>query len=265
MIYDGYANLLFERRGRVLVVSMSNPPTNPMTPQMHTELSRVFRQINDDAETAVVVLTGAGDAFSSGGNVKNMARRVEEARYDEWYRSLREAREILYSMIKLERPLISRINGHAMGLGATLAVAADISFMLEDAKVADNHVNVGLVAGDGGALLWPLLIGYAKARRYLLTGDPLTGREAAEIGLVTAACSAERLDAEVFAMADRIAAGASRAINGTKIAINMQLRRQFEVLIEAHLGLETESFFSADHREAAFAFRDKRRPQFKGD
>jgi enoyl-CoA hydratase len=152
-----------------------------------------------------------------------------------------------------------------MGLGATLAVAADMSFMLEDAKIADTHVNVGLVAGDGGALLWPLLIGYAQARRYLLTGDHMTGRKAAELGLVTAACSPETLDAEVFGMAERIAAGASRAINGTKKAINLLLRQQIESLMDAHLSLETETFFSADHREAALAFRDKRRPVFRGE
>lgn len=257
-----YSGLRIERRGAILVVSIDNPPTNPMTPEIHQELGRIFHEANLDRETSVIVLTGAGDAFSSGGNIKNMVRRIDEGRVDEWNQGIEEARQILYGLLRLEKPLITRINGHAMGLGATLAVAGDFSYMLEDAKIADTHVKVGLVAGDGGALLWPLLIGFTKARQYLLTGDVLTGKEAAEIGLVTKAVSAADLDDAVFGMAERLAKGATKAISGTKIAVNMLLRRQLETLVEAHLALETESFFSADHAEAAHAFVEKRAPQF---
>lgn len=261
-MYESYSDLKFERRGRILVVYIDNPPTNHMTPTMHTELSHVFADINRDEETSVVVLTGAGDAFSAGGNIKNMVRRIDEGRTWEWYQGTNEARRILHGFLRLEKPLIARVNGHAMGLGATLAVASDISFMIEDAKIADTHVRMGLVAGDGGALLWPLLMGYANARRYLLTGDTMTGRQAAEFGLITEAVTREELDEKVFAMAERLASGAVQAISGTKIAINMLLRTQLETLIDAHLGLETETFFTADHSEAAHAFMEKRKPQF---
>lgn len=263
--FDTYTGLKFERRGGVLVAAIDNPPTNPMTPVIHKELARLFRDVNEDRETQVLVLTGAGDAFSSGGNVKNMARRVDEGLVGDWYQGIEEARQILYGVLNLEKPLITRINGHAMGLGATLAVSGDVSYMLEDALIADTHVRVGLVAGDGGALFWPLLMGYANARRYLLTGDTMTGREAADLGLITEAVTADQLDEKAFGMADRLASGAGRAIRGTKIAINLLLRAQLTNLVETHLALETETFHSKDHAEAAHAFVEKRKPAFTGE
>lgn len=262
-MYESYTGLKFERRGQILVICIDNPPTNHMTPTLHTELSRVFADVNHDPETAVVVLTGAGDAFSAGGNIKNMVRRINENRTDEWYQGIGEARQILQGFLRLEKPIITRVNGHAMGLGATLAVAGDFSFMLEDAKIADTHVRMGLVAGDGGALLWPLLMGYAKARQFLLTGDSMAGKQAAEFGLVTESCTKEELDAKVFGLAERLVRGSRQAISGTKIAINMLLRSQLEMLIDPHLSLETETFFSPDHKEAANAFLEKRKPNFE--
>jgi len=261
-VYESYSGLQFERRGRILVVYINNPPTNHMTPVIHTELGRVFSDINRDQETSVVVLTGAGNAFSAGGNIKNMVRRIEERRTGEWFQGIEEARQILRGFMHLEKPIITRINGHAMGLGATLAVAADLSYMLEDAKIADTHVRMGLVAGDGGALFWPLLMGFARARQYLLTGDSMTGKQAAEYGLITESCTEVELDEKVFGMAERLANGSRQAIAGTKMAINMLLRSQLEMLLDSHLALETETFFSDDHREAANAFMEKRKPKF---
>jgi enoyl-CoA hydratase len=136
--------------------------------------------------------------------------------------------------------------------------------MVETAKIADTHVNVGIVAGDGGSLMWPLLMGFGRAKEYLLTGDIMTGKQAAEYGLINYAVTAEELDERAYGMADRLAAGASIAINGTKTAVNMLLLRQFEAVVENHLGLELVSFHSDDHREAAVAFRDKREPKFTG-
>ena len=133
---------------------MDNPPTNSMTPELHNELSRIFIDINRDAEAVVVVLTGAGErGFSSGGDPKNMARRIEEGDHASWAQGNYEAREIVYGLLRLERPLIARINGHAIGLGATLAVLSDVTFMMADAKIADSHVKMGLAAGDGGSLM----------------------------------------------------------------------------------------------------------------
>jgi enoyl-CoA hydratase len=168
--------------------------------------------------------------------------------------------------LRLERPLIARVNGHAMGLGSSLATLADFSFMLDSAKIGDTHVKAGLAAGDGGALMWPLLIGFNRARKYLLTGTILSASEAVEAGLITGhVATMTDLDREVFDLAEQLAAGASRAINATKIAINLVLRRQLEGLVDAHLGYETYTYLSKDHYEAAKAFRDKRDPSFTGE
>ncbi len=266
-MYERYSALKIERRGRVLVITIDNPPMNAVTSEIHEELSRIWGDINRDTDTAVVVITGAGDkAFSAGGDVKAMVDRIETAEHGGWVRSMFEAKEIVYGLLRLERPLIARINGHAMGLGATLAVLADITVMMSKARIADTHVKVGLSAGDGGSLMWPLLMGFGNARRYLLTGDALTGREAADLGLISQAVdTVEELDAAVYDLADRLAAGASRAINATKLSINMILRKMLEGVIEAHLGQETYTYLSKDHYAAVSAFVEKREPEFRGD
>jgi enoyl-CoA hydratase len=263
-MYENIRGLKLERRGRILVIAIDNPPMNAMTPLMHTELSFIFGEINRDPDTAVVVLTGAGDAFSAGGNINTMAARAEQKDTASMVASLNEAKEIIYGLLRLQKPLIGRINGHAMGLGATLAAFCDISYMVETAKIADTHVKIGIVAGDGGSLMWPLLMGFGRAKEYLMTGDVMTGRQAAELGLINYAVKSEELDERVYGMADRLAGGATIAINGTKTAVNMLLLRQFESLVENHVALELQSFHSEDHREAAVAFRDKREPKFTG-
>lgn len=183
----------------------------------------------------------------------------------DWTVAADEARRIVYAMIRCEKPVIARVNGHAMGLGATLVAYCDISVMMDAAKIADTHVKVGLSAGDGGAAIWPLLMGFTRARRYLLTGDVMTGAEAADAGLVTEAVdTVEALDKRVAYYADGIANGASLAVAETKRAINLILRRLLEGVVEDHLAGETRTFTSEDHLEAAQAFRDKRAPVFRG-
>jgi enoyl-CoA hydratase len=236
---------------------------NQMTRQMHLELSTVFQEINRDPETRVVVLTGSGDrAFSAGGDINLMAKRIEESDHERWVQGNREGKDILRGLLNLEKPLIGRINGHAMGFGATLAAFCDISFMVKQAKIADSHVKVGLAAGDGGALIWPLKMGFWKAKEFLLTGDPLTGERAAELGLISHAVESDALDAAVFGLAERLAGGASKAINGTKMAIHHVLKRLLDPSIDMGFSVETESYLHADHNEAVLAFRDKRPPEF---
>jgi enoyl-CoA hydratase len=175
-----------------------------------------------------------------------------------------EARHVFQGALKLEKPLIARVNGHAMGLGATLVALADISVMVDTAKLADTHIKVGLTAGDGCAMLWPLMMGLTRARRFLLTGDIMTGAEAAECGLVTEAVPAENLDRAAFGWAERLANGPTVGISTTKMAINLMLTRLFDGLIDAQLGLQTRSWASVDHLEAARAFGEKRPPAFEG-
>lgn len=260
-----YCNALkLERRDNgVLVLTLENPPTNAINASMHEDLRRVLRDVNDDPAVKVLVLTGAGErAFCAGGDVAEMERLQSDPASA--VNSFLEARRLLQAYLQLEKPIIARLNGHAIGLGATLALFCDLCYAVVDAKIGDPHVAVGFAAGDGGALIWPQLIGYMRAREYLLTGDPVRSQDAAAIGLINRAVPRESLDDVVFGMANRLAEGASVAINLTKQAINLPLRRQLEGLLDASVWFETISAFSADHREALSALRDKRPPKFSG-
>jgi enoyl-CoA hydratase len=262
-MYQGYETLRVERRGKIVTVAFNRPEVrNATNPRMHQELERVFPEIGRDPEANVVILTGAGNAFSAGGDLAQMKLNLDDRA--RWNESMGEARRILVNLLDLDRPVIARINGHAVGLGATLALFCDITIALDTAKIADPHVKVGLVAGDGGSLIWPILAGHARTRVLLLTGEAITGARAAEIGLITEACTAEALDARVNVIAEELAGGAAVAIRGTKRALNLVLRQQLEAAIDAHLGLETMSYLSEDHREAVTAFVEKRSPVFTG-
>lgn len=259
---SSYEALRLELRDATLWVTIDNPPVNASTPTLHEELARVFGDIARDPAVRCVVLTGGGETFSAGGDVKRMVNSLDDHTY--WLKTMPEARRIVLGMLDCDKPIIGRINGHAMGLGATLAVCCDISIMVEKAKIGDTHVKVGLAAGDGGALLWPHLVGWAVAKRYLLTGDLLTGREAADIGLISMAVPRDQLDETVEAWVNRLANGATQAICATKRALNMTIRKQAEMFMDAQLGLETMTHLSHDHREAVLAIRDGRQPVFNG-
>ena len=172
--FAAYEHLRFERAGRVLRIVMNRPEVkNAANVRMHRELSRVFADAQRDAGSDVVVLTGAGDAFCSGGDIRAMADKIADRTL--WNDTVDEARALFYSILDLEKPLIARINGAATGLGATLAVYADISIASEAAVIGDPHVKVGLVAGDGGALMWPMLVGFQRAKELLFTGRIIGG------------------------------------------------------------------------------------------
>lgn len=262
-MYDHYEFIRFDRRGRVLTVTMDSPPLNAVGRALHDELSYVFLDVARDDACDVIVLTGAGRAFSAGADLPGLLKATE----DKAMRTalLSRAPAIVHSMLSLEKPIIAKVNGHAMGLGATLALLCDVVIASNDARIADPHVGIGLSAGDGGSLIWPHLIGYARARHHLLTGDPLTAPEAAAIGLIHKAVAADELDAAVDAYADRLANGATMAIRATKRSINMELCRQAVATAEAHAGLESYTMASNDHREAVLAFIEKRAPVFRGD
>ncbi len=262
-MYDDFETLKVTRDGKILTIAFNRPEVNNATnPVMHQELERIFPLIGTDRDTHVVVLTGEGRTFSAGGDINTLKASLDnQAR---WVESMEEARRIVYAMLDVDRPVIAKVNGHAIGLGATLALCCDIVIAKDSAKIGDPHVGVGLVAGDGGAVLWPALVGHAKAKRYLLTGDPISGEEAERIGLISEAAPAEELDERVAALAQRLADGAAVAIRLTKKSINMDLRQRMDAMLDAHLGFETWSHLSNDHREALEAFLEKREPKFTG-
>jgi enoyl-CoA hydratase/carnithine racemase len=263
MMFSDYQHLKFERQGRVLTVVMNRPEVkNAANIRMHNELSTVFADAARDQDSDVVVITGAGDAFSSGGDIRSMADKIADRTL--WNDTVNEARTLFYSILDLDKPLIARVNGAATGLGATLAVYADVAIAAESAVIGDPHVKVGLVAGDGGALMWPMLVGFQRAKQLLLLGDNIPAAEAAAIGLITEAVPADQLDAKVYGLAERFCQGAPFAIRGTKKAINHTLKSLALSTFEYGVSLETQSQLTRDHAEAVAAFVERRKPVFTG-
>jgi enoyl-CoA hydratase len=261
-MYDDYQALKFSRRGKILTVTMDNPPLNSASFQLHDELSYVFYEIARDKECSVVVLTGAGRAFSAGGDIKAMEDQLWDPKYHSSF--FRRGPFVIHGLLGLDKVVIARINGHAMGFGASVALLCDLTIATETAKLADPHVLVGISAGDGGSFIWPQHIGFARAKWFLLTGESLTAKEAVEIGLLNKAVPAEELDTVVYELADRLASGPTLALNATKRGINMLLRKQAEGIIESHLGMEMLTVFSEDHGAAVRAFLRKETPVFQG-
>jgi len=257
-------NLRIAVADRVLRLTLHNPDKlNANTEAMHRALSLVWDEIQDDPDVDLVILTGAGErAFSAGGDPRQMQKMVDEV--DRWWRTHVEARRILWRMLEFDKPLIARVNGHAVGFGATLALACDIVVAVEDAKIGDPHAQVGLVCGDGGALLWAQHIGYMKARELLFTGELISAREARQLGLINHAVARDALDATVDAIAAKILGAAPLALRLTKNAINLPLRQLAHQTMDAAMSNEMLTALSDDHREAIRAMIEKDTPRFRG-
>lgn len=263
MNFDQYKTIQFARRERVLYVTFNRPEVlNAVDELMHEELSQVFVDCSRDPDSDLIVVTGAGRAFCAGGDIDWMQSAIDvPSRFE---KTAREAKQIVYSLLDCEKPVIAKLNGHATGLGATIALFCDVVFASTKAKIGDPHVSVGFVAGDGGAVIWPQLIGYARAKEFLLTGDLMTAEQAAGMGLINHAVVPEELDARVDAFADRLNKGAIKAIRWTKMATNIGLKQLAHSAMDACLAYESLSNVTQDHQEAVNAFREKRAPVFTG-
>jgi enoyl-CoA hydratase len=258
-MYEGLDAITVERRGSVLWVSMDKEE------RPNADLTRIFREVNNDPDTRVVVLTGAAEkVFCVGGGGGGHLDNSEAGRNAYWYHGMQLARDVIVSALECEKPVIGRINGHAVGKGCSIALCCDITVMAEEAKIGDTHVKVGLACGDGGSLLWPYIVGPLLARRFLLTGDLLTGREAERIGLVTEAVPRAELDARTDYWAGRLMEGSPSAVTMTKRALSAWIRAQAGEHLDMALGLETLTFLTEDHREGAAALGERRAPKFTG-
>lgn len=260
---QSYSHISFERSGRVLTVRLDRPEKlNAVNAPFHTELARVFDDIAADPDSDIVVLTGMGRAFSAGGDLEFL----ESAHQDptRLYEVLRETRAIVMALLDCDKPIICRVNGDAVGLGATLALLCDIIIAVDTARIIDPHVRVGLVAGDGGALIWPQLIGYARAKQYLLTGEPVPATEAQAMGLINAAVPAEDLDKTVDAWVSKLSRNSPMAVRWSKATINTGLKQLAATIMDTGVAYEGMSFRSEDLGESIASMRDKRKPVFKG-
>lgn len=263
MSYQSYRTMSIEVVDRIATVTFQRPEKlNAVDALMHTELSRIFTQVYEDSGVDVIVLTGAGRAFSAGGDIDWMQSAIDDP--SSFEQTVREAKQIIFSLLDCEKPIIAKVNGHATGLGATIALFCDVIFASENARIGDPHVSVGFVAGDGGAIIWPQLIGYARAKEMLMTGDLVTAARAAEIGLINHAVPPELLDAKVDAFARRLTGSALKAVRWTKVSVNIGLKQLAHSILDTSLAYEALSNNSADHAEAVAAFREKRVPAFTG-
>ncbi|MCM3568247.1 enoyl-CoA hydratase/isomerase family protein [Neobacillus mesonae] len=259
MEYTGYEHIVFERKENGVLFVILNRPNelNTINEHLHEELSRVFLDISRDTNTKTVVLTGEGKVFSAGGDIKWM-----NSLKDSSYKIIKEGIDIIRRLIEVPQPVIARINGHATGLGATIALYCDMIIASDRAKIADPHVLVGLAAGDGGAGIWPMVLGPARAKQYLLTGDPIKAEDALKLGLINEVVPFEELDSRVNYWAERLSNGPQLAIQLTKRSINRHLRKVVDEIVEPSMLYEALTFYSEELKEGVSSFLEKRSPDY---
>jgi enoyl-CoA hydratase len=268
MQFNDYQRITFAYDGgygaRALVVTLTGTnPVNGVDERMHEELARVFTDCQRDPDSDLIVLTGHGRVFCAGGDLDWFDEQIE---HPQRFRHIApDAKRIVLSLLELEKPIICRLNGAAAGLGATIALMCDVIVAEETARIGDPHVKVGLVAGDGGAVIWPALVGMARAKELLLTGDLISGAEAARIGLVNHAVPPGELDAKVADVARRILGNPRWAVRWTKTVMNLHLRQAANLTADAAVAYEMLSNAMADRAEAVAAFKEKRPMKLTGE
>jgi enoyl-CoA hydratase len=261
--YDRYTRLKFDRpHPKVLRIAMDNGKMNSADRAMHAELTQVWRDVENDSNTNVVILTGAGKVFSAGGDFGMIQEIMRD--FDTRARVWKEARNLVYNIINCPKPIVSAMRGVAVGAGLVCGLLADISIATKDCRIIDGHTRLGVAAGDHAAIVWPLLCGLAKAKYYLLLCDQLLGDEAERIGLVSLAVDESELDAKALEIASRLAEGAQSAIRWTKYALNNWLR-QAGPTFDTSLALEFLGFSGPDVQEGLSAHLEKRKPKFPPD
>jgi enoyl-CoA hydratase len=260
----GYEALTIERDGHLMVITLDRPELlNRFDLVLHDEFRAALVELKGDGEVRAAVLASTGKAFSAGGDFD----MIRQAQGDEALRRelVEGAGALLDTLIDVPQPIVVAMQGAAMGLGATVALACDAIVAPRAAVLADSHVVAGLVAGDGGVLVWPATAGILRARRHLLTGDPLTAEDAYALGLVTDLVDTpeETLPA-ARALAERIAALPPLAVQGTKRALNRLIQARSAEVMELSLAEEAESLASQDVLEAIDAFQEKRPGRYSG-
>jgi enoyl-CoA hydratase len=264
MTDDEFTCIRFARHdGDVLEVVIDHPTSslNAVDGVLHHELTHLFPRLQAERDARAVLLTGQGRAFSAGGDFTwfptlQDRTTLEHLRID--------AKHLIYDLLDVHLPIVCAVNGHAMGLGASIALLCDVIFMARSATIGDPHVKVGIVAGDGGTIAWPLAVGPARAKQYLLTGDPVPAEEAERIGLINAVVDDDALHDTALAFARRLAAGAPLAVQYTKAAVNASIKAEAARSFDQAAAFEIVTFATHDHREALAALAERRPPRFTG-
>jgi enoyl-CoA hydratase/carnithine racemase len=266
MDYSQYRTIIVQKANKVATITLNRPDRlNAVGDGMHEELEDVFGRLNGDAEVNAVLLTGAGRAFCAGGDISTMGgERDSGPRPAPQISMSRGPRRLILNILEVEAPIVVAMNGDAVGLGATLALFGDIIVASENARIGDTHVRMGLVAGDGGAVIWPLMVGVHKAKEALLLGELIPAPDAERIGLLNHVVPADEVLPKARELAERLAAGPTWAVRWTKSSINKLVRERMNLILDASLAFEALTVTTEDHREAAQAWMEKRKPDFQG-
>lgn len=256
MPYTPTPHLLVETDGPVTILTLNNPDMrNAFLDDMHDAMQEIWTDLSKDRSVRCVVLTGAGKAFSAGGDIPGFIKSYEDQEHRR--QSLRGAKRLMDAMADFPKPVVSAVNGAAVGLGCNVAVLADIVLMAESAFMADTHVAIGLVAGDGGAAFWPLFMSILKAKELLFLGDRISSAQAVEFGLANRVVPDDQLMPEALKLAHRLAELPQQALQETKRAVNMHLQYAIDKVAPFALSAEAESFGTDDIRRTIEGFKKK--------
>lgn len=267
LVQADYDTIQIDKRPDGVTVATLNRPDrlNAVNGRMHTELSTLARDFDDDRDSKVLVITGAGRAFCAGGDFSSGAPPTgADGTARQPGNMMLEASRIVDNLLDCRKPIVSAVNGYAMGLGATIALLCDVVVASRSTVFADTHVKMGIGAGDGGQVIWPLLMGPNRAKWFLMTGDRVTGEEAERMGLVNFLVEDDQLLDKALECATRLASGPMKAIIASKVPINQWIRAQAATILPLSLAMEEDSMRSSDAKEAQRAFVEKRPPTFTG-
>jgi enoyl-CoA hydratase len=241
------------RRADLLVATLDHPPVNAVDERLHHDLGELFRHLKREDQARAVIVTGAGPMFSAGGD---MAWFPTLRSLEVLQRLRRDAKQLIWDLLDVELPIVCALNGSAAGLAASVALLCDLVVIADDAVIVDPHVKVGLVAGDGGAAIWPLLLGPLAAKRHLMLGEPLTADEAVRLGVAAESCPPGEVLEHAERWARRLADIAPPAVGGTKQAVNAQIKQALLTSFDVSAALEIPCFLSAEHAAAVDAFTE---------
>lgn len=248
---EDYETIQIERDGSVAILRLNRPERlNAVNGAMHSELMSIFLDVQADSDVRAAVLTGAGRAFCAGGDFGGGANMASKSGLS----MMQEARRIVDNLLDCEKPIVSAVNGAAAGLGATIALLCDVVVASRNARIGDPHVKMGITAGDGGAVIWPLLMGVNRAKYMLMSGDLMNAEGAFSMGLVNKVVDEGEAFPEAMAIAQKLAAGAPYAVQTSKMAVNKYIKAVSNLVLPYSLAVEEISMRTSDHREAVAAF-----------
>jgi enoyl-CoA hydratase len=266
MDYSKYKSLKVATEKKIATVAINRPDArNAIDREIHSELDDIWLELAADPSVDVIILTGVGQAFSAGGDLKRLAERAGTDEGAQFALSLPgSGRRLLGNILDVQKPIIAAINGDAIGLGATLALFCDITIISTEARIGDPHVRVGVSAGDGGSIIWPLLVGVSRAKEYLMRGMLASGVEAERMNLVNHAVPSAEVMPLALNIARELADLPPWAVRYTKASLNIPLRQQFNSYMDASLAYEALTMGTRDHWEGTHAFLERRPAKFTG-